>query len=166
MNDWFQVKKLDCFAQVKSAFDNFIKIENDNWVYDPWQCPGSRSIEMPISAELHSLIQEHATVPLYNQWYIWDYLDAKDLLIHKDTNRPGNGRAMAFIINLEGEFENKIYSDDDHIKPIDSVTYTVGDCMYLNNSNYYHGGTVLSSTRKTLSCWIDVYDKELKDILL
>jgi len=72
---------------------------------------------------------------------------------------------MAFIINLEGEFENKIYSDDNHTDPIDSIIYGEGDCMYLNNSKYYHGGTVLSNTRKTLSCWIDVYDKTLKDIL-
>ena len=165
MNDWFYVKKLECFDEVKRRVDEFITLDHDNWIYNPWQCPGSRSIEIPISHELHSLIQHSAKVPLYNQWFIWDYLDAKELLIHKDTNSPGNGRAMAFIINLEGEFENKIYSDNDHYNPIDSVKYAVGDCMYLNNSNYYHGGSVLSTTRKTLSCWIDVYDKGLKDIL-
>ena len=165
MNNWFYVKKLKCFDQVVQAFEEFINTQTNNWIYDPWQCPGSRSIEMPVSSELHETIQSNAQVPLYNQWYIWDYLDAKELLIHKDTNRPGNGRAMAFIINLEGSFENKIYSDDNHMNPIDSVVYNQGDCMYLNNSNYYHGGTVLTETRKTLSCWIDVYDKELKDIL-
>lgn len=165
MIDWFYVKKLECFDEVKRRVDEFITLEHDSWAYNPWQCPGSRSIEISISHELHSLIQHSAKVPLYNQWFIWDYLDAKELLIHKDTNSPGNGRAMAFIINLEGEFENKIYSDNDHYNPIDSVTYAVGDCMYLNNSNYYHGGSVLSTTRKTLSCWIDVYDKGLKDIL-
>ena len=166
MRQWFYKSNIPCFESAKQHVDSFIdQTQDDKWIYDPRQCPGSRSIEIPVPQTLHEKIQQQAKVLLYNQWYIWDYMSAKDLLIHKDTNEPGNGRAMAYIINLEGEFENKIYTDDDHTTPLDTVLYGPGESLYLNNSMYYHGGKVLTETRKTLSCWIDVYDKGLEDVL-
>lgn len=164
MNDWFIKKEFTLFDKVKDYVDNWtINADQSLWVYEPWQAPGTRSIKIDIPDNLHYQIQQIAELPLYNEWYIWDFMLAKDLLIHKDTNSSGDYRSMAFIIAIEGDFENQIYEDDKETL-IDSVVYGPGDCLILNNSRYYHGGKVLSKTRRTISCWVDFKEPDNKPL--
>lgn len=160
MNNWFIKKEFPLCSKVRTYVDNWsADLDPNKWVYEPWQAPGTRSVRIDISDQMHQEIQNIAQLPLYNEWYIWDFMNAKDLLIHKDTNRSGDYRSMAFIIAIDGKFENQIF-EDDQTTLIDSVIYGPGDCLILNNSKYYHGGKVLSKTRKTISCWIDVKETD------
>ena len=155
MNDWFVKKEFTLFKNVKEYVDDWsAHVDDDNWVYEPWQAPGTRSIKIDIGDELHNKIKKYIKLPLYNEWYIWDFMSAKDLLIHKDSNSTGDYRSIAFIIPIEGIFENQIYKDDEKTL-IDSVVYGPNECLILNNSRYFHGGKVLSCTRRTISCWVD-----------
>ena len=159
MNDWFLKKDFPLVDNVVNYVNSWCRTTNDLWVYDPWQAPGSRSIRIDITDEMHSQIEAIAQVPLYNEWYVWDFMDTKDLVIHKDSNSPGDFRSLAFIIPVYGDFENRIY-EDDQTTLLDSIVYGPGDCLILNNSQYYHGGKVLSDTRMTISCWVDIKQTE------
>lgn len=159
MNDWFLKKDFPIADDVAQYVNDWCSTTTKSWVYDPWQAPGSRSIHIDIPNELHKRIQSIAQLPLYNEWYIWDFMDAKELVIHRDSNSPGDFRALAFIVPIYGAFENRIY-EEDQVTVKDSVVYGPGDCLILNNSRYYHGGSVLSDTRMTLSCWVDIKQTE------
>lgn len=157
--NWFKKINFPIHKEVSDfAFNYCNSAKEDEWVYEPWQAPGTRSIFIDMPDNLHNKIKNTVNLPLHKEWYLWDFMDAKDLLIHKDSNSTGNYRPAAFIISIEGSFQNNIYSDDDLVNPIDSIIYGTGDSLLLYNSKYYHGGTVLSSTRKTLSCWVEKYE--------
>lgn len=165
MNDWFIKKDFPLYSNVKSYVDNWCtNLDENKWVYDPWQAPGTRSVKIDMPDQMHKEIQNIALLPLYNEWYIWDFMDAKDLLIHKDSNSSGDFRSMAFIIAIDGNFENQIFEDDQKTL-IDSIIYGPGECLILNNSRYYHGGKVLSNTRKTISCWVDFKETDFNKTL-
>jgi hypothetical protein len=155
MNDWFLKKDFPLAAEVTDFVTDWVGSATSGWVYDPWQAPGSRSICIDIPNDLHARIQAVAQIPLYNEWYIWDFMSAKELVIHLDSNSTGDFRSLAFVVPVYGTFENRIY-ENDKTTVKDSVIYGVGDCLILNNSRYYHGGSVLSDTRMTLTCWVDI----------
>jgi hypothetical protein len=165
MNDWFIKKDFPILDKVKKHVDEWSNnLDRDAWVYDPWQAPGTKSTHIDIPNCLHNEIQSISTLPLYNEWYIWDFIDAKELIIHKDSNSTGGYRSIAFIIAIEGNFENQIYKDDQKTL-IDSVVYGPGEGIILNNTMYRHSGKVLSKTRKTISCWIDFKETDFSKSL-
>ena len=155
MNDWFLKKDFPLVDDVVHYVNDWCHTTTKPWVYDPWQAPGSRSIQIDVPTDLHLRIQSVAELPLYNEWYIWDFMSAKELVIHLDSNSTGDFRSLAFVVPVYGTFENRIY-ETDKTTVKDSVIYGVGDCLILNNSRYYHGGSVLSDTRMTLTCWVDI----------
>jgi hypothetical protein len=168
LKDWFLKQKLNFDLDLLKS-EVMPKIEHAEWSDARYnQAPGTKWCLLSLTGPLVTQIEESIAFPVYPDFYIWNYGEVKELLIHKDGNDPGDSRSIVGCIPLIGDFECQVYSEHDHTQPMDACRYGPGDVLILNNTKYHHGGRVLSETRLSLHFYLDFFNTEglsLPDIL-
>lgn len=164
IKDWFHKVSLKCsVSEILEVVSP--KLRDIVWKDTHYsQAPGTTWCFLRLPEEIHDKIELSVNCPVYGDYYIWNYLNIKDLLIHKDSNEPGNARSIVGCLPLIGEFETYIYSDTDLQNPIDVCRYGPGEVLILNNMKYNHGGRVLGETRLSLHFYLDIFNSENKSL--
>tara|TARA_B110000238_G_scaffold194397_1_gene232199 strand:- start:4129 stop:4704 length:576 start_codon:yes stop_codon:yes gene_type:complete len=104
-------------------------------------------------------IEESINYPLMDYFFLWDWRDSTDVLEpHMDpiVKEGFNGiRArISMFVCLDGVFQLNFH-DSDTKEIVESVTYSPGDIVVLNNTQAIHSGKLLSGSKRALAGYLE-----------
>lgn len=145
-----------------------------NWKESPFTWPIKDSKWVDVSYLLDTSIVENIESTINskikrNTYWVWYYNTSTILSPHLD--KPYDGCKYSIVVPVRGEFEltayvdtNKIYNwipgveenvDVSKLTVVDTINYTPGQFLLINNTVYPHGGFAGKPDRITLHLYLE-----------
>jgi len=153
MSDWFIKNKITFnIDTVKSYIDD---IDLD-WQGTNDHGHNTRFAEIDIPQDIINEIEKSVNFKIKRDtFYLWDYIERKDLPLHLDSPEENLNKAVACVLPVVGRFVNVMWNEKERKKCLGVCLYGPGDVLILNNRKYYHEGFVLDNTRLSLHFYSD-----------
>lgn len=149
-------------------------IEKNKWNESPFTWPIYNSKWLDVSNILTEEIVESVESTIgspikRNCYWLWYYNDSVELKPHID--KLFNGCKYGVVLPIKGTFSLTSYTDDNHLynwipgieeqvdvsklTVVDTVTYSPGQFIVLNNTVYPHSGIATDQHRITLHLYLE-----------
>ncbi len=156
MSDWFIKKELTFDL---TEISNYLETCEISWMGTNEHGHNTRyaNVELPLS--IINKIEDTVGFKIKRDtFYVWDYMDRKDLPLHLDPPEENLFKAIACVIPLFGRFVNIMWNEQERKTCLGVCEYGPGTALILNNRKYYHEGFVLEKTRLSLHFFSDFED--------